>query len=63
MKCSLCEKDINGYNPAFNHLVIDERHSFDFCSTCIDKFLKWHGKNLASLFPTKAMKKRYGGQA
>ena len=62
MKCSLCEKDIADYSIGFNHLVIDEQHSFDICSACIDKFLKWHGKNLATLFPTKAMKKRYGGK-
>nr|MDO8083599.1 hypothetical protein [Candidatus Sigynarchaeum springense]MDO8115986.1 hypothetical protein [Candidatus Sigynarchaeota archaeon] len=60
MKCSLCEKEIADYSAGFNHLVIDEQHSADICSCCIEKFVKWQGKKLAVLFTTKAMKKRYG---
>jgi hypothetical protein len=60
MKCSLCEKAIIDYNAGFHHLVIDDTHSVDICPECIDKLMKWQGKILASLFPTKALKKRYG---
>jgi len=59
MKCNLCEKEIENYNVQFHHLKIDESHKIDICSNCIDKFIKWQGKILSNLFPTKAMKKRY----
>jgi hypothetical protein len=60
MKCSLCEKAIIDYTAELNHLVIDETHAVDVCPGCIDKFIKWQGKIMAVLFPTKALKKRYG---
>ncbi len=60
MKCTLCEKDIDGYDASFNHLVIDETRAVDVCNACIDKFMAWRGKVLATLFPTNTMKKRYG---
>lgn len=59
MKCVLCEKEIKDYNSSFNHLVIDENRSVDICQECITKFVKWQGKMLAVLFPTRALKKRY----
>ncbi|MBN2151005.1 MAG: hypothetical protein JW839_06155 [Candidatus Lokiarchaeota archaeon] len=61
MKCSLCEGEIDGYSADLNRLVIDESHAVDICPGCIDKFVKWQGKRLAVLFPTKAMKRRFGG--
>jgi hypothetical protein len=60
MKCSLCEKEIVNYNSQFNHLDIDEKHSFEICLGCTNKIGKWQGKVIASLFPTKALKKRFG---
>ncbi|VVB75725.1 Uncharacterised protein [Candidatus Tiddalikarchaeum anstoanum] len=59
MKCSLCEKEIIKYDAEFNHLTIDEQHAVDICPECIDKFVKWHSKIIATLFPTKALKKKY----
>jgi hypothetical protein len=41
-------------------LKIDEQHAADICQKCIDKFVKWQGAIYADLFPTKAMKKRFG---
>jgi hypothetical protein len=58
--CKLCEKDIEPYEERFNHFVIDEDHAADICQECIDKFAKWQGKLIATLFPTKAFKRRYG---
>ncbi len=60
MKCKLCNKTIENYNPKFNHLEIDEKTQVDICSDCTDKFLKWQQSIFADLFPTKSMKKRYG---
>ena len=60
MQCKLCEKDIEPYDARFHHLVLDENNAVDICQACIDKFVKWQGKMLAVLFPTKALKKRYG---
>lgn len=59
MECILCEKSIDGYDAAFHHLNIDEHHAVDICPECVDKFVKWHGKQIALLFPTSALKKRY----
>jgi hypothetical protein len=63
MQCNLCGTDIADYSAEFNHLVIDEHHAVDICPGCIDKFVKWQGKKLAVLFPTKALKRRYGEKA
>lgn len=60
MKCTLCKKQIDNYHPKFNQLIIDESHNAELCSDCIDKFVKWQQGLFADLFPTKAMKKRYG---
>ncbi len=60
MKCNLCEKPITDYKAEFNHLVIDDTHSVKICSECFDKLVKWQGRIMADLFPTKALKKRYG---
>ena len=32
----------------------------DICQDRIEKFIKWQGSIFAKLFPTKAMKKRFG---
>jgi hypothetical protein len=56
--CKLCEKEIKNYNPAFNHLVIDECHSVNICPDCITKIGKWQQGIYANLFPTKLAKKR-----
>ena len=60
MDCSLCRKPIKRYNPELNRLRIDDSLSVDICSECIDKFLRWQQCVFARLFPTKALKKRYG---
>jgi hypothetical protein len=62
MKCRLCEKQIKDYNADLNHLSIDETHSVDICIECVDKFTKWQGRMISKLFPTKSMKKRFGGK-
>ena len=59
-KCNLCEKIIPKYDAKYHHLIIDERHAVDICPVCIAAFAKWQGKQIAMLFPTKAVKKRYG---
>jgi len=60
MKCRLCGKSIENYDAQFNHMSVDESHSAELCQNCIDKFVKWYGSMCANLFPTKALKKRYG---
>jgi hypothetical protein len=60
MKCTLCERSIDNYNPEFHRFIIDEKHSADICGGCTDKFFKWQGKKFAVLFPTNVMKKRFG---
>ena len=60
MDCTLCKKPIEKYNLSFNHLVIDKSSSVDICQDCIDKFFKWQGELYTKLFPTNAMKKRFG---
>jgi hypothetical protein len=60
MNCTICKKPIEKYNPALNHLKIDESHSADICQGCIDKIMKWQQGIYARLFPTAAVKKRYG---
>jgi hypothetical protein len=60
IKCHLCEKSITNYNPTFHHLLIDEPHGVDICPECVDKFVKWQTKIYATLFPTRALKKRVG---
>ena len=60
MKCVLCNQDIKNYQSNFHHLVIDETNAVDICSDCIKKFEKWRGSVYATLFPTSALKKRFG---
>lgn len=60
MNCTLCGKPIKDYDQRFNHLQIDDSHSADICQGCIDKFTHWQGNRIAQLFPTSAMKKRFG---
>jgi hypothetical protein len=60
MDCSLCKKPIQKYDVTLNHLIIDESNSADICQDCIDKFFKWQQGIFAQLFPTNALKKRYG---
>lgn len=57
MDCALCHTTIERYEPSFHHLKIDEKHAVDICPDCIEKFSKWQQQQLATLFPTKAMKK------
>lgn len=60
IKCKLCEKIMKDYKAEFNNLKIDEDHSADICPDCMDKIFHWQGEIYAKLFPTKAMKKRFG---
>ncbi|PIN69208.1 hypothetical protein COV93_06385 [Candidatus Woesearchaeota archaeon CG11_big_fil_rev_8_21_14_0_20_43_8] len=59
MRCALCNTEIEKYDPAFNHLIIDGTHDADICQGCIDLFLKWQQGIFAHLFPTAASKKMY----
>lgn len=49
---------IQNYQPACNDKT--SLRGGDICQECIDKFLKGEGSICAKLFPTKAMKKRFG---
>jgi len=60
MKCTLCDETIDKYDPKFHHLNINESRSVDICSECMDKVVKWQSSIYANLFPTKALKKRFG---
>ncbi len=60
MECTLCGKPIHNYDAAYNHLKIDETHAADICPECIDRFIKWQQSIYARLFPTSAVKKRFG---
>jgi hypothetical protein len=60
MKCNLCEKPIEEYHPELNHLRIDDTHEVDICPECLSKLVKWQGGVITRLFPTSAMKKKYG---
>jgi len=60
MDCVICKKPIEKYNESFNHLVIDESCEVDLCLDCINKIFKWQGELYAKLFPTSAMKERFG---
>jgi hypothetical protein len=57
MKCTLCKTDIGNYNPAFNHIDIDDSHGADICPECIRKIIKWQQNMYAKLFPTKTAKR------
>ncbi len=57
MKCKICDRHIEDYDPEFNRMEITESFSVDICQDCIDRFMKWQGSRIARLFPTKAMKK------
>ncbi len=60
MNCTLCGKEIENYNVEFHRFEPDKDKTADICPNCADKFLKWQGRKFAALFPTAAMKKRYG---
>ena len=62
MRCKLCEKEIENYSPELNRLRIDSSHEADICEGCIAKFRDWQGRIIAKLFPTRTMKKRFGGE-
>jgi hypothetical protein len=63
MKCILCGRDIGNYNAEFNRLRIDESRGADICEDCIDRFAKWQGSKIVRMFPTRALKKRYGNNS
>jgi hypothetical protein len=60
MNCKLCDRPIVGYDPAFHRLVLEEARAAAVCPDCIEKFLKWQRGVFARLFPTTAVKRRYG---
>ena len=60
MRCVLCNRPIEHYDPGMHELRIDEHRTVAVCDDCTRKFIHWHGEKLARLFPTRAMKKRYG---
>ena len=60
MDCALCKKPIKDYHPEYNHMEIEGTSGADICSGCVERFGKWQQRMFASLFPTKAAKRRYG---
>ena len=61
MNCALCGRAIPNYDPEFHRLkMLDDAHALDICPACIERFEQWRGETYAKLFPTKAMKKRFG---
>ena len=59
MKCALCNKDIARYDARLHRLKIDESREVDICTSCIDRIVDWQGKIISTLFPTKALKRRF----
>ena len=59
MKCTLCDKAIENYNPGFHHLKINESKSADICQGCLDRIVQWQARIVTKLFPTKALKRRW----
>jgi hypothetical protein len=59
MDCRLCGREIRRYNPEFNRFIIEKDIYANLCEDCIKKFTDWRAKNIAKLFPTAAMKKRF----
>jgi hypothetical protein len=57
MKCSLCGKEILDYSTEINHMEGCGSCGAEICQDCIDSMVKWQGKKMAKLFPTKAMKR------
>ena len=57
-KCSLCENEISNYSKKFNHLKIDDGHTYEICQNCMDKIIKWQQDKFTNLFPTSALKKK-----
>jgi hypothetical protein len=60
MKCKLCDRAIKSYDPTFHQFNINDTLAVPICLECVDKFVKWQGSIYSRLFPTTAMKKRYG---
>lgn len=55
--CALCEGEIAGYRAELHDLAIDEKRTVRICDDCANKVLKWQSARLATLFPTKALKR------
>ena len=62
MDCSLCKKPIENYSREAHNIAMAGSCLADICDDCADRIVKWQGKRLARMFPTKAMKKRFGGE-
>lgn len=56
MKCELCKKEINNFNPKLNQLQLEE-NIVNICSNCTDKILEWQQNIFKELFPRKSNKK------
>jgi hypothetical protein len=57
--CALCKRPIGKFSPILNRFDLDGR-PIDLCQSCIDKFLKWQQGIFARLYPTNALKKKFG---
>lgn len=62
MKCSLCGKAIEGYEPGRHHLDLEEGRSAEPCQACVEAVMKWQARRLAKVFPTQALKERFADQ-
>lgn len=60
VRCALCGGIIGNYDPSLHHLELDGDRAAEICGSCIDSFLKWQQRRYATLFPTRAAKKRFG---
>jgi len=60
MDCTLCNQEIENFDPDIHHIDIDDEHAVDVCFDCFKKLNEWQGRVYARLFPTKGMKKRFG---
>jgi len=60
MKCHICGQPIRDYQHTLHHVTINESVGVDMCQDCVDKIIRWQGSIYAKLFPTTAMKKRFG---
>lgn len=59
MTCVICQREIENYAPKWHNFQVDGKESVSICNNCADKLMKWHAERLATLFPTKAMKRMH----
>lgn len=58
--CALCRRPIADHRPDVHGLRLPAGRVVDLCEECVRAVVTWQGERLARLFPTRAMKRRYG---